>query len=148
MKPLTRPQANALAQAIQINDYSLRHNYSGRGMRGKECFGFTVDELTSPIQAVMMVIIALMEAQMSDEDANEPFNYIHDIVTTLAAGRPKLDSLGRDTIIYFQDIQFPENWGDEEEDEEEEDEDEEVSEETAAILGEDDYETLGDDPSE
>lgn len=61
--------------------------YSGRGMYGRECIGFTTGD---PINDAMKLALALHEI---DEDVDMP--------------RAATDSMGRDTIVYFPGIAPP-----------------------------------------
>lgn len=62
--------------------------YSGRGMLGKECPAFRVDEDELPFQAVARMLV-----ENGDPDTNEQFSNALDTAKT--------DSLGYRTVIYF-----------------------------------------------
>lgn len=70
-------------------DYSheFYDGYSGRGMYGKTCAGIICDSCENYITLAMQLTVFLME------------NGIDDPVYEL--GRPSIDALGMDTILYF-----------------------------------------------
>ena len=75
-------------------------DYSGRGMYGKECLGFTTDN-----EIADCVNIALTLAPGDVIDAAALFN------------NSRTDSMGRSTIVYFPSVPW---FGEEEEEEENE----------------------------
>lgn len=76
----------------------LRTDYSGRGMYDKGCLGIVVEE--RPIK----FIIELIEA-LADESRDE-------IIHAMSRSASQ-DSMGRGTIIYFPDIEWPKEDGEE-----------------------------------
>lgn len=79
----------------QANDFSFepRIDYSGRGMYGKTCVGFTTD---NPIKFAMTLatILALSERDADDSGATYEGIYWYDL-------NPRTDNMGFDTIVYF-----------------------------------------------
>lgn len=86
--------------------------YSGRGMYGAKCLGF---DCRNPVKAALELANSLT-SEVEDLGA------LDDVLTDLASGA-KWDSMGRDYVIYFEDVawQGPESQEheDDEEDEEE-----------------------------
>jgi hypothetical protein len=73
------------------DDFEMRTDYSGRGMYGKNCIGFTTD---NPTLFLMGLTAALIELGNSGEDVPSWINL-----------RVCQDSMGLSTIVYFP------NWG-------------------------------------
>jgi hypothetical protein len=79
------------------NDYNveIRLDYSGRGMFSSECIGFVFDSETNEYKFLMELTEFLM-------DYNED-NLLDSLKSRICS-----DSMGRGTIIYFPNVQEPE----------------------------------------
>ena len=86
---LTNEQQELLENFADDNDVSFTTSYSGRGMYGKKCIGFTCD---NPIGFCME--LALFLARDEEEDLAESM-----------ATRSTTDNMGRSTVVYFPGIQ-------------------------------------------
>lgn len=90
-QPMT---AERLSEIIQEAGYESQ-TYSGRGMYGKECVGYTVDNGDELFSAVM--IATSCEPEEKDQ------------ICGLFRNGVKTDSMGRDQIIiYFPRLQYQE----------------------------------------
>jgi len=87
-----------LLQIVKNAEYEPR-SYSGRGMYGKSCFGFSVSTLAGAVSDVMFAAYSYGETVM--EDLKDLFN------------KSNFDSLGKGYIIYFENMPWrdlrPEN---------------------------------------
>lgn len=117
MNTLNKEQMVALKTAIEDCDYSPYYNYSGRGMYGNLCFGFSIDRFTSSSKAITSIIMSMLYNCGDGEE----FEDVRDIIEVINNGNIKEDSLGMGTIIYFQDMKYPKDWNDDGEEEEDED---------------------------
>ena len=87
---LSQKQLDLLEHFADQNDYEFRDEYSGRGMFGKECIGFTIDE--SHIKFAMKLQIMLTD---SGEEA----------LSLQMQRNCATDSMGRNgTIVYFPTV--------------------------------------------
>lgn len=85
-----------------INEIGLNpYAYSGRGMYGEKCIGFTTDREIKDCVAIALIL----EEGNKDMDVRRFFDYV------------KTDSMGRSTVVYFPEIPWPK---DEEDDDDEE----------------------------
>jgi hypothetical protein len=75
-----------LKQVAEELDGRFTNTYSGRCMYGKKCCGITTDE---PLQTVMQIGYLIGTNNLGDCDQFSP----------------RMDSMGRSTIVYFPDIQ-------------------------------------------
>jgi hypothetical protein len=93
-----------LIEALEITDWrhgDLRpRSYSGRAMFGRDCVGVEVACGVSSFQ----LAAALCEALL-DLDEEEAPGWIADLANT----RVCEDSMGRDQIVYFPDVAWPED---------------------------------------
>lgn len=81
----------------RVSDYTnidLRADYSGRGMYGRNCIGFTTDDSTMLLMALTAILIEIANEQIHD-DAPEWENL-----------SPRQDSMGLSTIVYFPNWQL------------------------------------------
>lgn len=120
MNTLNITQITALNQAVKNCEYTPYPKYSGRGMYGDTCYGFTVDRYTSSVSAILKIINDLL----NDCGGDDEFEDVRDMIETLSNVSVKEDSLGLDSIIYFQGLRIPEDWEDEESEEEDDSEEE------------------------
>lgn len=79
--------ANRFAELLEDLDLDVTTDYSGRGMYGKKCVGFTVDDDREVHRAIIDLLVGC------DDDERE------DLGKILRGGR--VDSMGRSTIFYF-----------------------------------------------
>jgi hypothetical protein len=93
-----------LIEAIELADWreagELRaRSYSGRGMFGKSCVGIEIPGDVSSFR-----LAAAIAAAFHDLDEDEALNDVAD----LARLRVCEDNMGRDTIVYFPQVAWPE----------------------------------------
>ena len=86
---------------VDADSLEFRHNYSGRGMYGRTCFG--VVGSSSRIAAAQIALYTLMAQDISEEDA---------LGVIMNSSR---DSMGYDSIVYWTEIVSE---GDDEDDDE------------------------------
>jgi len=91
--------AKRLIQAIEDAEFTPR-SYSGRGMYGRTCVGFTADG--SPFQAAVALSLALQDDGLIPE---------------LESLHSATDAMGFGIIIYFPGVPWPDEDEDEDEDE-------------------------------
>jgi|SRR3954465_9863869 len=85
---------------LSDQEVEMRTDYSGRGMYGKTCVGFTTD---SAIQLAMAIATTLADlARYAYDDGNQP-TYPEWFELHTAT-----DSMGRSTIVYFPNWQLAE----------------------------------------
>lgn len=90
-------------------------SYSGRGMYGSSCLGFSYNSYQEYVQQSLEALYsALEDTSFEDTRTLELMN---------ALSRFASDSLGRGLIIYFPQLECPNLLEDEDEDEKDEDED-------------------------
>jgi hypothetical protein len=87
------------------------HSYSGRAMYGRRCVAVTV----APVRA-LRVGADLVVAALSDLDPDfNPLMLAEEVADLMGGARE--DSMGRDVVVYWPDVE----WTGDNEDEEEED---------------------------
>ena len=91
--------AETLKRFIEDAGYETR-SYSGRCMYGKSCIGFVTSDSEFYVGAA---IVANIEDECDRFDLCEVFHHA------------KVDSMGRDIIIYFPNIPYEEKYEEEEE---------------------------------
>jgi hypothetical protein len=83
-----------------VDEDQVRWDYSGRGMYGRTCFGFTGNQRN-------LVAFALglgYESRAQEDDPSEEVEFTQgDAISFLAAVRT--DSMGLDTIFYFPGVE-------------------------------------------
>ena len=98
---LTADQYDELESMLDEGD--LRPDYSGRGMYGVTCLGFTTDGGPGKFQMQLAKILAPRYLHL-DLDYGDPD--LDEIEETLdALGDPNCDSMGLSTIYYYRSIQ-------------------------------------------
>lgn len=85
---LNSDQLELLQQFADDYDYSFSCDYSGRNMFGKECIGFTLE----PEQSEFWLGMELGQHLLARGQMLDAFR------------KPKTDSMGLGTIIYFPNI--------------------------------------------
>jgi hypothetical protein len=98
--------------ASELNIKFVPWTYSGRGMFGKECFGVVTDRP----EAISMILFATFVQIETDRDID--WNGHWGILQLLK--RSRIDSMGLESIVYYENVQI------DDEDEEDEEEEEEV----------------------
>lgn len=93
-----------------VGDVRLSPAYSGRGMYGATCLGFTIDE-GSPFA------FAMVFGMVAGEVLDDP------MLVAEFAGRMRSDNMGRGTILYFPGIELDDASDNDDNDEEDEDDD-------------------------
>jgi uncharacterized protein Yka (UPF0111/DUF47 family) len=83
---MTRDDIKQLAETL--HDYADTHNYSGRGMYGRECVAVTARTVTEALAQVVNV--------------TDDIDDIRWLVTHF-----RTDSMGTDTIVYWPDMAWP-----------------------------------------
>jgi hypothetical protein len=82
-----------------LRDYDLEfevRKYSGRGMYGKNCVGFTTDRPHDLLIALVMIL-----KDLSDDATYDDLPYADDLFGNVAT-----DSMGLSSIIYFPGWEF------------------------------------------
>ena len=98
--------ASRLIDLLEGYDFEAR-SYSGRGMYGKQCVGVVVERETK-----LLGVVAEMVAEATDDEDRD--------LLVGAFQRYEIDSLGRDSILYFPRVPWPEKQAAADEDEDEE----------------------------
>ena len=93
--------ASAIVQCIVDNDCSLRHDYSGRGMYGRDCIGYTTD---SPLKSLVSITSQIMESELSDSEKEHAVRILENA---------SMDNMGYSSIIYFSGLQWSEELAEE-----------------------------------
>lgn len=102
---LNKIQFNLLQIFADDHDYQMRLAYSGRGMFGKECIGFVTSESPFALGLKLGHYLREAESNTNEDDPSDLFEYLQNVRT---------DSMGMDTIMYFPNIQMPDELVDEE----------------------------------
>ena len=89
---------NTLVEVIESAGYET-YSYSGRGMYGNSCVGFTVDREYSIFQAISQI---LEDMDIGDGDNGGFYDF------TAALRSAQMDSMGLDTVIYFPRVKWQE----------------------------------------
>ena len=92
MAILNNEQIQLIQDFCDNYDYDFRDSYSGRGMMGRSCIGFVVD--CNPFTLAIDLANYIRAEQGEDTE-------IMDIFTDVGVSS---DSMGRQTIVYFQSI--------------------------------------------
>lgn len=103
---LTKYQCKTIENALDDCGFQLHESYSGRGMYGKECFGFSAEENG----AVEKFISALFSNASDYDEIIDILNTMGDCAST--------DSLGLGTIYYYKSIKWLKGCDEDEEDSE------------------------------
>lgn len=82
------------ATGLDEADYTIRNDYSGRGMYGDTCFAIDMADMTQAFQ-----LIAAFGAELAD-DAFQGQEL---------ARRARTDSMGFDIVLYFPGVQLVED---------------------------------------
>lgn len=99
---MTKDQFSDLQDALNDNDEYLRPDYSGRGMYGATCLGYTTDDGPAKFQ---ISLAKLLGPQLLHYDEGEELD-IDDLEEAMdALGSPSSDSMGRRSIYYYRSIQ-------------------------------------------
>jgi hypothetical protein len=98
--------SETLKQLADHNGVESR-SYSGRFMYGVRCFAVVTD---SPTDAVLSMINAAVQTWEAKDDfttyAADLGEYLLELTDTL--GGAKTDSTGRDTVVYWEHIEYTE----------------------------------------
>ena len=86
---------NTLVEVIESAGYET-YSYSGRGMYGNSCVGFTVDREYSIFQAISQIL--------EDMDIDMESGNLYDFTAILRSAQ--MDSMGLDTVIYFPRVKW------------------------------------------
>ena len=83
-------QINALKKAFITLDLKTTYTYSGRGMYGELCFGFTCNHAPSALLQFVSTLLSDLTLER------------HDVITIIdELGSPRTDNMGLQTIVYF-----------------------------------------------
>ncbi len=88
---------STLVEIIESAGYEV-YSYSGRGMYGNSCVGFTVDREYSIFQAISQIL--------EDMDIDMESGNLYDFTAILRSAQ--MDSMGLDTVIYFPRVKWVE----------------------------------------
>ena len=103
MTTLTITQLLRLEDIADIDvEEEVRTHYSGRGMYGKTCLGYTGGNLVEFVAALALIILEYAETGTPPDDAWSLFEQI----TTIGEG--ETDSMGIGRIHYWPGIQVAE----------------------------------------
>ena len=110
---LNKAQMGVFEQVAQDHDADLRTTYSGRLMNGRSCIGFVTDE---PLALLVNLVLALKEDDSHKND-DEGFAFIetNDRLYEILPNA-SMDSMGRKSIIYWNSLEAPENYQENDED--------------------------------
>lgn len=100
---------NEVVRELNIDqDYEVR-KYSGRGMYGRECLGITCEDpmqlLVSVIKHVVLFVIDNVGYDASSEQINDAMSLADD-ASVLLGQCVKTDNMGRDKILYWENIPY------------------------------------------
>lgn len=85
--------AEKLAIIISQAELRAHRKYSGRGMFGKQCIGFYVEQGDSLMGAASVMMLAAQGGPSELEELHEAFQ------------SARTDSMGKGTIVYFPSIE-------------------------------------------
>lgn len=88
---------NTLIEIIEEAGYTP-YSYSGRGMYGDRCVGFTVDKDIGIFRAIANLI---RESIFLDNCSNGEHYRSDQLLTAIELGNVKTDNMGLDTVVYF-----------------------------------------------
>lgn len=111
---LNKIMEDMLLQLEQEGEGRIRYCYSGRGMYGSTCVGFVTG--SKPFNIGLKLGMQLEELADDFADEDEKFHFVCRLKDS------RSDSMGLDTIIYWERFDLPYPEGDEDCDEYEEDE--------------------------
>lgn len=96
---LSPEEATAIRDLVEEHDCSIYEQYSGRFMYGAQCFGITISRhaSVSAFQLGMLIGNLREDSTGNSIDLAEAYDW-----------KCSEDSLGMDQIIYFPNIQWPE----------------------------------------
>lgn len=104
-----------LAEAANANCVKLRTDYSGRGMFGRKCIGMsgTDSDINTVISETLQMAVQDLFTDTVDldgEDTTAVYNKNDDVQQAIATllGRSARDSMGRGTIVYWPQVEWPE----------------------------------------
>ena len=115
MKTLTTRQREIIQNFVddqgEDDEVSVYENYSGRGMFGKNCFGFSLGRYTNSHMFIVGLISHLYDANIrpiiideaTTEDDEKEFEEYENLIEMLNS-RIDIDSLGLGTILYFPNV--------------------------------------------
>ena len=105
---LNQKELEILDTSVEDCNFEPYYDYSGRGMYSKSCYGFTIDQFTSPADAMLRVICNL--AENSTLEPEETLEFLQ----KLSKSRANQDSMGLGSIVYFQNLEMPDDLEEEE----------------------------------
>lgn len=115
MEILTKHQRQIIqAYCTESGNSTVSRTYSGRGMYGKQCFGFDANQDKSPTTLLAELIeYALNEYGLVSHDDGSAFYDLRSFIELFTNHEMKQDNLGMGMIYYFPTLE----WGDDTEDE-------------------------------
>lgn len=112
-----------IKDAAEANDVDLRTDYSGRGMYGRRCVGLTGNrqDVNAAIAEVIKMAVQELFTETVDADGEETtalYNKNDDVqqAIDILVGEQQQDSMGFDIIVYWPDLQWPEEESEDEDD--------------------------------
>lgn len=90
-RTITSRDFTDMLEAVGLNEYEIREDYSGRGMYGSTCFGVTVEP--SNVRYVYAALGYGMGYAEADCENLDPWESL--------LRRASQDSMGRDAVVYF-----------------------------------------------
>ena len=106
-----------MIDALENGGYKTM-SYSGRGMMGEKCLAVNLnDDLMREIAQISTLVMNECEDEFNGVEVVE---YMEEFFDLLAEART--DSMGLGTVIYFPNIDWDENWGDDSYEDEEDEE--------------------------
>ena len=87
------------------DDYDIQvRSYSGRGMYGKSCLGLVGRQSDVMNLLIKSIVEAVKLTRRSDTSADKALDHVSDIFEEF--GRMSVDSMGRSSIYYFEDMEI------------------------------------------
>ncbi len=102
---LTEKQFEVLSSFADDFELSITTTYSGRGMYGKKCIGFTTEYLNLFRFGFDLLLYLNNELTGNHNDDAE----LEELIDKLAEHSPSTDNMGKSYIIYFPSFQYENN---------------------------------------
>jgi hypothetical protein len=96
-RPEMQPFVDAVVRLAEREGYDVHPRYGGRAMYGAHCLGMSHGR-SSGFDIAIEVIAEMIEHGGEDEETLDAISHLTCLTT-------KQDNLGRDTIIYWEDVE-------------------------------------------